>query len=114
METRALLKFSLVTALISIFIITILANNLEPSIRKIDTINENNLDEWVKIRGTVTRQKEYETLKIITVNDGTASIDCILRVNTEPLENKTVEILGKIVEYKGNFEVDIHEIRIIK
>ena len=113
METRALLKLSLVIALISVFIITILATNIEPPIRKINTINEKSLDEWVKIQGTVTQQREYETLKIITVNDGTASINCVLRYDTAPIENKTVEILGKIVDYKGDFEIDVSEIRIL-
>ncbi len=114
METRALLKLSLVIALVSIFIIAILATNLEPSARKIETINEKSLDEWVKIQGTVTQQREYDTLKIITVNDGTAAINCVLRFDTVPLENKTVEILGKIVDYKGDFEVDVSRLKILQ
>ncbi|MGB9707887.1 MAG: hypothetical protein ACPLXC_00975 [Candidatus Pacearchaeota archaeon] len=114
MENRALLKLSLVIALVSIFIITILATNLEPPVRKIATINERSLDEWVKIQGEVTQQKEYENLKIITVHDDTASINCVLRFDTEPLENRTVEILGKVIDYKGDFEIDVSRLFIIK
>jgi|GEM_PF-1204272 len=116
METRTLLKLALVIALVSIFIIAILADRLEPPTRKIETINEKNLDEWVKIQGRVTQQKEYETLKIITVNDGMASIDCILpkEFNILNLENNNVEILGKVIDYKGNFEIKVAKIKILK
>lgn len=113
METRALLKLSLVIALISTFIIVILASNLEPETRKIETINEKSLDEWAKIQGNVTQERTVETLKIITVNDGTASINCILRQKSDSFENKKVEILGKIIDYKGELEIEISRIRTI-
>lgn len=114
METRTLLKISLVIALISIFILAILAINIEPSIRKIDSINEKSLDEWVKIQGKVTQQRDYETLRIITINDGTASINCVVRFNIVDLKNKTVEVLGKVIDYKGNFEIDVSRLIILQ
>lgn len=114
METRVLLKLSLVVALVSTFIIIILANNLEPNIKKIETINEKSLDEWVKIQGRVTQETDVETLKILTINDGTASINCILRKNPSKIsfKDQQVTVLGKIIDYKGNFEIDISEIKI--
>lgn len=113
METRALLKLSLVVALISTFLIVILAANLEPETRKIETINEKSLDEWVKIKGNVTQELELETLKIITVNDKTASINCVLRQKSDSFKDKQVEILGKIIDYKGDLEIEISRIRVL-
>jgi RecJ-like exonuclease len=111
METRTLLKLSLVVALVSTFIIVILANNLEPETKSIETINEKSLDEWIKIQGTVTQETAIETLKIITVNDGTASINCIFRQKSDSFKDKQVEILGKIIDYKGELEIEISKIR---
>lgn len=115
MKTKSLLKLSLIVALIGTFVIIILANNLEPKVRKIETINEKSLDEWVKIQGTIVQDYTKENLKIITVNDGTASINCILRKKSdsfnENLKGKRVEILGKVIEYKDEIEIEINSLK---
>lgn len=114
METKALLKLSLIVAIIGTFLITILATNLEPRTRAIETINERNVDEWVKIQGNVTQERTIETLKIFTVNDGTASINCVLRGNkTGNIENMNVEVFGKVIDYKGELEIEVSQIRIL-
>jgi len=113
METKTLLKLSLITALVSIFVIIILATNLEPETKKIETINEKNLDEWIKIQGSVVKEIERENLKILVVSDGTASINCILRKKlNQSLKGKEVEIVGKVIDYKGILEIEIHQIKI--
>ncbi|MCX8194013.1 MAG: OB-fold nucleic acid binding domain-containing protein [Candidatus Pacearchaeota archaeon] len=112
METKKLLKLSIVIALITIFLITILANSTEPKTRVIETITERNLDEWVKIEGTVTQVRDFETLKIITVNDKTASINCILRKKSNISEKSYVEIIGKVIDYKGELEIEISQLKI--
>lgn len=117
METKVLLKLSLAIALMTVFLITILANVLEPETRAIETITERNLDEWVKIEGTVTQLREVETLKIITINDKTASINCIFRkksdVSEKISENSYVEVIGKVIDYKGELEIEASQIRIL-
>ncbi|MEM4153037.1 MAG: OB-fold nucleic acid binding domain-containing protein [Candidatus Pacearchaeota archaeon] len=113
METKKLLKLSIVIALITIFLIAILANNLEPKTKAIETITERNLDEWVKIQGKVTHIKETETLKILTINDGTAAINCIFRKKLNINENSHVEIIGKVIDYKGELEIEISQIKIL-
>lgn len=114
METKVLLKISLIVALISTFIISILAANLEPSVRNIETINERSIDEWVKIQGIVVQENVIENLKIFTVNDGTASITCIFRKQSNSLENKKVEVLGKVIDYKGTLEIEVNSIKILE
>ncbi|MEM2954709.1 MAG: OB-fold nucleic acid binding domain-containing protein [Candidatus Nanoarchaeia archaeon] len=119
METKALLKFSLIVALIGTFLIVIFAATLKPRTITIESINERNVDEWVKIQGNVTQERTIETIKIFTVNDGTASINCILRNarqkigNLESLEGKEVEVLGKIIDYKGELEIETNQIMIL-
>ncbi len=114
MKTRSLLKFSLITALIGIYLIIILANTLEPSIIKISDINENMVDEWVRIKGNVTNQKNIDGLTILTLYDGTAGIHVVMYKKIENFENSEVIILGKIIEYKGEIEVEINKIQVVK
>lgn len=114
METKVLLKISLIVALIGTFIISILAANLEPSVRSIETINERSIDEWVKIQGIVAQEKVIENLKIFTVNDGTASIACVLRKQSDSLKDKKVEVLGKVIDYKGTLEIEVNSIKILE
>ncbi len=117
MKTKSLLKLSLITALIGTFFIIILADNLEPQVIQIININEKTLDQWVKVQGIVTNQRTVDSLNIFTVYDGTAGIRAVLRrkiPETAALEQKEVEIIGKVIDYKGEFEIEISKLRIIK
>lgn len=112
MKTRTLLKLSLITALIGTFIIVILANNLEPDISKISSINEKMIDEWVRIKGNVTNQRNIKGLTILTIYDGTAGIRAIMyRELKENLEGSEIIILGKIIEYKDEIEIQIEKMQ---
>lgn len=109
-----MLKLCLITALVGTFLVIILANNIEPETKTIDTINENMFDEWIKVQGNITQERDIEGLKILTVNDGTASINCVLRKNVSySLKDQRVEIQGKITDYKGDIEIDISKIKIL-
>lgn len=113
-KTSNLLKLSLIIALVGTFMVVILANNLEPSTKTIDSINERSIDEWIKVQGNVTQETDVSGLKIITVNDGTASISCILRKNVSyNFKDQRVEIQGKITDYKGDIEIDISKITVL-
>ncbi len=112
MKTRTLLKLSLIIALIGTFVIVILANNLEPNISKISSINEKMIDEWVRIKGNVTNQRSTEGLTILTIYDGTAGIRAIMYKNmNEDLEGSEIIILGKIIIYKDEIEIQIEKIQ---
>ena len=113
MKTKALLKLSLITALIGTFLVIILANNLEPLIIEISNINENMIDEWVKIQGNVTNERNVGGLTILTIYDGSGGIRATLRKKTDvKFEGYEVVILGKIFEYKNEIEIEISKISI--
>ena len=114
MKTSNLLKLSLIVALVGTFLVIILSNNLEPNTKTIDSINERSIDEWIKVQGNITQETDVSGLKIITVNDGTASINCILRKNVSySFKDHKVEIQGKITDYKGDIEIDISKIIVL-
>ena len=112
MKTKSLLKLALITAIFGTLVIVFLANNLEPSAIQISSINEKMLDEWVKISGKVVDEQIYENLHIITVKDKSASIRALLPEKTSSLLNKNAVILGKVIEYRNELEVEISRIRI--
>ena len=114
METRSLLKLSLIIALLGTFALLVLSQNIEPKTAKISGINEKMLDEWVKISGSVVDKQDYSSLRIITLEDETASINCVLQQNENLSMGSDVEITGKIIEYKGELEIDVSGIRILK
>ncbi|UZE93749.1 MAG: hypothetical protein IB618_03200 [Candidatus Pacearchaeota archaeon] len=114
MKTRTLLKFSLITTLIGIYLVIVLANNLEPNITKISDINENMIDEWVRIKGDVTNQRNINGLTIFTVYDGTAGIRAVIYKDVGNFEGAEVIILGKIFEYKDEIEIEINKIEVVR
>lgn len=113
MKTRSLLKLSLITAMIGIFIIVILADNLEPEIKNISIINEKMIDEWIKIKGNITNQQNINGLTIFTIYDGTAGIRAIIYKDTQNFEGSEVIVLGKIIEYKNEIEIQIEKMQIV-
>jgi RecJ-like exonuclease len=113
MKTRSLLKLSLITAIVGIFLVVVLANNLEPGTKNISIINEKMIDEWIKVRGNITNQHHINGLTIITIYDGTAGINSIIYKEMPDLEGTEVIILGKIIEYKNELEIQIEKIEII-
>lgn len=113
MKTRSLLKLSLVIAFLGTFILLFLSQSIEPTARAVSSINEKNLDAWIKIQGIVVDEQTFSTLKIITVSDETASINCVLQQNENISVNSKVEITGKIIEYKGQLEIEVSDLRVL-
>ena len=112
MKTKSLFKLALITAIFGTFVIIILANNLEPSTISISSINEKMLDEFTSIQGKVVDEQIFDKLHIITVKDNSASIRALLPKKTSTLLNKEVAILGKVIEYRGELEIEISRIKI--
>ncbi|UCD20761.1 MAG: hypothetical protein JSW08_03235 [archaeon] len=113
MKTRKLLKLSLIVALVGLFILIILVNNVEPDSTAISNINERMLDQWVKITGEVTNSKEISTemgkLTLFTVQDYTDSISVVFYDEIELSDN--AEVTGTVSEYEGQIQIIARKIR---
>jgi RecJ-like exonuclease len=110
---KSLLITSLVGSILGILLITLLANNLEPKLKSISDVDERNLEEIVKLQGKVVLVKEYETLTVFTLEDETGKIDSVFYEKIEIKKNQTVEVIGKIVEYKGKIEIEANKIEFL-
>lgn len=118
MESRLLFKLSLTTALISLILIFIISENLEPRVSNINQLNERSLDSYVKIVGKVKDFRETKGLYIITIEDPTGKVDVIIyktksnKVEAEKLKKaQRLEVLGKVSEYKGSIQINAIEIK---
>lgn len=113
MQTKTLFKLSLTVLLISLFLLTILSNSLEPKTIKIININEKMLDEWVKVKGRASEIKTIKTetgkMTLFKVVDETGSIEVVFYDSINITEN--VEVIGKVTEYKNKIQLQATKIK---
>lgn len=110
---KSLLSISIICSVIGLIILALLANNLEPNLKEIKEIDEKSLEEIVKVQGRIVFIKKYESLTILTLDDGTGKIDSVYYKDLEIKEDILVEVIGKVVEYKGKIEIEINKIKIL-
>jgi RecJ-like exonuclease len=108
------LKLSLICSLIGLFLIIFLANYLEPAIKNISEIDERNLDEVVKVQGEIANILIYDTLTVFTLDDEAGKIDCVFYDNLPFTKGQRIEVIGKIVEYKGKIEIEVSKINFLE
>lgn len=111
---KNLLSLSLVSSILGILIISFLANNLEPNLKNISEIDERSLEEVVRVQGKIILVRKYETLSVFTLDDGTGKIDVVFYENIGLEKDKTVEVIGKVIEYKGKIEIEANKIKILE
>jgi RecJ-like exonuclease len=116
MQSKKLLKISLIVTFIGLFLIIILANCFEPKTTEISSIDKKILDEWVKVTGQVNNLKSISTesgyLTTFTITDSTGRIDVIFYKKINLTEK--VEIIGKISEYQGKLQISASKIKILE
>ncbi len=107
MKESTLFKLALAVSLIGILALLVIVEKTEIPLIKINSIENNNEEGIIKIKGTIESIKETPGLYILKVKDETQSIDVI--VFKEDKLNFTrgnlIEIEGTIQEYQGKNEV---------
>ncbi|MCS7134260.1 MAG: OB-fold nucleic acid binding domain-containing protein [Candidatus Pacearchaeota archaeon] len=110
---KKLLIFSSIFFFIGLFILIILVNHLEPKRIEISKIDEKKLEEWVKVRGEVSEVRVVKTrtgeMVLFKLSDETASIYIIF--NGKNFTETRVEVIGKVIEYKGNLQIQAKKIK---
>lgn len=113
METKSLMKLSLIVLFISLFTLIVLSNYLEPKTIEIEKIEKNMLEEWVKIKGNVSEIKTIKTktgmMTSFKITDETGSIEVFFYGSVNLTEK--VEVIGKITEYKGRLQLQAKKIK---
>ena len=114
MDENKLLKIALIFTLLGILLILFLSESMSIPLTKISDISKDNLDEKVKIRGTLTRVTETGNITILNIKDTTGEITILLFDENPNLEkNQEAEILGTITEYEDQLEIIADQIKTI-
>ncbi len=117
MKEKTLLKIALICSLLGLLVIYLISNNIEIKEKNIEKITLDNKDEFVKLRGIVSRVTDTEKVTIMEITQP-QQITVVLFKN----ENKTmpiqqgneVEIFGKVDEYEGKLEIIADRLRVIR
>jgi len=102
------LKILLPVSILGISLLLLLSNILEPKLIAINKINENMLDQNVKIEGTIEKVQNKGSFEIFSLKDSTKSIDVLCECNLTLKNNLTV--IGKVQEYKNNLQIQAEKI----
>lgn len=107
-----LFRVSLSVSLLGIFLLLLLANIIEPKLIQISSISKENIDQRVKISGTITRIQDKETFQILTIKDNSSQIDILC--NCDLTNIKDIEVIGKVQEYKKSLQLNAEKIKELK
>lgn len=104
-------KIALTTALIGLFSLIILSQFIEPQVIEISSINENMIEQQVMIYGNITSIKNFDNMKLLTVQSlqDDSKIIVVIFKNAD-VEKGIAQIKGKVKEYQGSIEIEANEI----
>jgi RecJ-like exonuclease len=91
-----------------------MAETLEIKLHNVSSITEKNLDEKVKIQGSVNSIRETPGLIILEVDDGTGTMKVVLFKEDDQITlNKydNIELTGKVIKYKNYLEIEAETIQ---
>lgn len=116
MKDEKLLKISFCCSLLGILIILFITENLEVPESNIVNITKENLDETLSVSGKISYITETPGLLIINLQDNTGNITAIIfkEENISLEKNQIVTIEGKVIEYKGQLEIQADLLKIKK
>lgn len=117
MKEKTLLRIALISGIIGLVILFIISDNLEIKEKDIDKINKANVEEDVKLIGTISRITNLEKVTFIELEQP-ATMTIILfkdkNKNITLYKGDKVEIIGEIDEYNGELEVIAQRIRVLE
>ena len=117
MKEKTLLKIALIVSLAGLLILYLISDNITIKEKNIEKITIDNKDEFVKVKGLVSKVIDTEKVTIMEIMQP-QEITVVLFKG----ENKTtliqkgneVEIIGKVDEYEGKLEIIAHRARIVR
>jgi len=68
-------------------------------------INETLIGDYIRIRGEIKSYADPPRLTIMNLSDGTGTIKAVFFSEVSGWKGQTVEITGRVAEYKGEIEL---------
>ena len=117
MKEKTLLKLALIVSLSGLLILFLISDNIEIKEKNIEKITIENKDEFVKLRGIVSKVIDTEKVTIMEITQ-LQQITVVLFENenrTMPIQKgNEIEIFGKVDEYEGKLEIIADRLRIVR
>lgn len=113
---KTLFKISLIVSLFGILLLLFLANSLEPKLIDISSINDEMLNQQIKISGEIFKIQDKETFKILSISDSTGKIDVLCECREELIENNQIKnnqeiiVIGRVTEYREYLQISADKI----
>ncbi|MDP1729275.1 MAG: hypothetical protein Q8L27_03675 [archaeon] len=107
-------KLFLVLSLISIFILLLVSQFIQPQITNASDISSDNLNQLVKLNGKIISQKNYEgkDFQVLIFRDDSGKIEVTTNAK-QKLElnySKNYTIIGKVSEYNQTIQISANKI----
>lgn len=99
-----LLKLSLITSFIGIFLLLLLSTIIQP--KEVLKYSDLELDSYAKTTAKVISIKSYDNFKIIKLNNN-ITLTCN---NCKLKEKQIVAVTGKVTEYKDQLQINAEKI----
>lgn len=110
---KDLKKFSFLLSLLFILLVVLISLFSEPKTTLIRDINKKQLDNYVKLNGTIINIENIKSsdysFYLLRLKDSSGSIDLIS--DTPTGLNQKVEVIGKISEYKNTLQIEVKKIK---
>jgi RecJ-like exonuclease len=112
MNEKSLLIISLIFSLLGVLIILFVSENIEIPTYKISEITKENLEDTVKVTGTLSLIKETKNVYLFNLKDETSEIMVIAfkKERIDFKDDQRVTIIGKVIEYQDQLEIQAEEI----
>lgn len=108
-------KIAAIIAIIGIFIILMIGETAEIPKLQIKDINQDLLNKEIKVIATTTKIKNTPNVLIADIQDSTGEITMVAykeeKIYLEKQEK--IEVIGKVIDYKGRLEIQALQIRLI-
>ena len=116
MKNEKLFNLALICTLIGLLIIIFISDNIEINYSLIKDISKKDIDKQVKIKGIISSIIQKESLTLYNIEDSTGKIKVIVfNENFLDLQNnKTIEVIGKVLLYQGILEINAEQIKTIE
>jgi len=117
MQEKNLLKIALIISLTGLLILYLISDNIEIKEKNIEKITIDNKDEFVKIKGTVSKVIDTERVTILELIQPQQITVVLFKNENRTMniqKNNEVEIFGKVDEYEGKLEIIADRLRVVR
>ena len=111
MQEKTLLKISLICSLIGLTTLFFISNNI--TIDESNLITKDELDSTIKVKGKINKINNYEKNTVIEITR-TEKLKIVLFGFAELKEGDDIEAIGKLKQYRNNFELIADEVKLLK